>query len=172
MISIARGVSLLLVMLLLMVGFRAGAAPVIDVDTPAKGDAALRQHCGGCHGADLRGQGTYPSLLQVAKVRRPQEIVRVLLNGKFDRAGEIAGRLMIQTDVSPVIPGLSGVLSLGHGDTSDGFTPGKQQELDITIDYRPPAVEGYWFRIRQAWRTLAGETTTDFRVILNYERGF
>lgn len=90
----------------------------------------------------------------------------------FDRAGEIAGRLMMQTDVSPLVPGLSGVLSLGYGDTSDGVVPGKQEELDFTIDYRPPLAPGLWLRIRQAWRTLAGETSTDFRVILNYERGF
>lgn len=90
----------------------------------------------------------------------------------FDRSGEAAVRLALQADASPLVQGLSGVVSLGHGDTSDGPNSGEQQEIDLTVDYRPPVLEGLWFRVRHAWRTLDGETTTDFRLILNYERLF
>ena len=69
----------------------ASAAPVVDVEADIQGSHALSKHCGACHGQDLLGQDGYPSLLAASGVMQPQQIVRVLLNGKFDRGGEVAG---------------------------------------------------------------------------------
>ena len=91
----------------------------------------------------------------------------------FDRAGELAVRLIVSADLAAVTEGLSGLASIGYGDTDDSLIDNRsQQEFDITLDYRPPRIEGLWFRVRGAWRERGSDLTEDFRVIVNYELSF
>lgn len=90
----------------------------------------------------------------------------------FDRPGELAGRLTVQTDLSPLVPGLSTAVSMGAGDTDHGPDQRRQEELNLTLDYKPPGVENLWLRVRGAWNDRDGDQTEDYRAILNYERTF
>lgn len=58
----------------------------------------FRDECLVCHGAAADDDLLYPSLLRIARERTPVEMVEVILNGKFDRAGEQNGQVV------PVMP--------------------------------------------------------------------
>jgi hypothetical protein len=89
----------------------------------------------------------------------------------FDRPGELAFRLIVNTDLGTVVQGLSGVASVGTGDSA-GTDTERQKELDLTLDYRPPCIDGIWFRARGAWNDSDGAQTEDFRLIVNYRKKF
>ena len=84
----------------------------------------------------------------------------------------LAGRLSVQTDFSHLLEGLSAVASVGAGETGHGLDQRDQEELDITLDYKTPCLDGLWLRVRGGWRDRDGNRTEDYRAILNYERTF
>lgn len=90
----------------------------------------------------------------------------------FDRPGEFAGRLSVQTDLHRLTEGLSAALSVATGETDHGPDQRSQEELDLTLDYNSPHLDGLWLRVRGAWHDRGGENTEDYRMILNYERSF
>lgn len=90
----------------------------------------------------------------------------------FDRAGEKAWLLGLSYDFGKLgLEGLSASVKYGRGDAPD-FSP-DQEELDITLDYRPGQgrLSGLWLRLRAAWVDQHGagaQDLKDYRVILNY----
>jgi hypothetical protein len=95
----------------------------------------------------------------------------------FDRAGEKAWRLGLSYDFAGIgLKGMSGFMNYARGDTDDrgeNASP-DQEELDFTIDLRPPEgmLRGLWLRARAAFVDEKGPDTqnlTDYRIILNYE---
>lgn len=64
------------------------------------GAAAFAQHCAHCHS----GSGLdpwYPAMERVAKLRSPQEMIEIVLSGKFRRAGQYQGHTI------PIMPAWS-----------------------------------------------------------------
>jgi hypothetical protein len=95
----------------------------------------------------------------------------------FDRAGEKAWHLGLSYDFAPIgWNGLSGFVSYTSGDTPDSGrnASSDQDELDLTIDMKPPAgmLQGLWLRARAAFVDQHGagaRDVADYRLILNYE---
>ena len=72
--------------------------------------------------------------------------------------------------------GLSGFINYGSGDTPDSGrnASNDQEELDFTIDFKPPEgfLQGFWLRARAAFVDQQGpgaRDLADYRLILNYE---
>ncbi|MEA3274270.1 MAG: OprD family outer membrane porin [Pseudomonadota bacterium] len=95
----------------------------------------------------------------------------------FDRAGEDAWLLGLSYDFAGIgAKGLSGFVNYANGDTPDNGRNASpdQEELDITLDYKPElgALKGLWFRARAAFVDQQGagaQDIADYRFILNYE---
>jgi hypothetical protein len=95
----------------------------------------------------------------------------------FDRAGEKAWRVGLSYDFSAVgWKGTSGFINYASGDTPDHGrnATNDQDELDFTIDFKPPegALQGLWLRARAAFVNQHGtgaRDVADYRLILNYE---
>ena len=95
----------------------------------------------------------------------------------FDRAGEKAWRLGLSYDFARTgWKGLSGFINFASGDTPDHGrnASNDQDELDFTIDFRPPegVFQGLWLRARAAFVDQRGSgalDVADYRLILNYE---
>ena len=74
--------------------------------------AAYQDYCARCHGPGAEGsEPFFPSLLRVTASREPDDVMRVVLDGKFDRGGELDGHtipLMPPKDYLPdqVIAGI------------------------------------------------------------------
>jgi hypothetical protein len=72
--------------------------------------------------------------------------------------------------------GMSAFVNYASGDTDDrgeNASP-DQEELDFTIDFKPPEgmLRGLWLRARAAFVDEKGpdaQDLTDYRLILNYE---
>ena len=112
------------------------------------------------NGSDIRSPfGGYPGYLSM--------IVK-----DFDRAGEKAWLMGLSYDFGNLgLEGLSGSVKYGRGDTPD-FSP-DQDELDITLDYRPEQgpLSGLWLRLRASTVNQHGagaKDLKDYRVIVNY----
>lgn len=101
----------------------------------------------------------------------------------FDRAGENSIRLGTSFDFSRLgLDGLAADASWSYGDTPDGGPSASpdQQELNLTVDIRPPIdhLENFWLRVRYAVNerdSLGGSPSSernDFRVILNWSLSF
>jgi len=95
----------------------------------------------------------------------------------FDRAGEKAWRFGLSYDFAVIgWKGLSGFVNYASGDTPDSGrnASNDQDELDFTIDFKPPdgMLQGLWLRARAAYVDQHGDNArdlTDYRLILNYE---
>jgi hypothetical protein len=95
----------------------------------------------------------------------------------FDRASEKAWRLGLSYDFAGIgWNGMSGFVNYANGDTRDSGPNASpdQQELDFTIDFKPPAgvLQGLWLRARAAFVDEQGadaQDLADYRLILNYE---
>ena len=94
----------------------------------------------------------------------------------FNRAGEDAWLIGLSYDFADIgLRGLSGFVNYASGNTPDSgvaATP-DEDELDFTLDYRPPKglFERFWLRARAAFVDQHGagaNDVNDFRLILNY----
>jgi len=99
-----------------------------------------------------------------------------LIVGDFNRAGEDAWLIGLAYDFEHIgWPGLSGFINYASGDTpeSGAVRSVDEDELDFTLDYRPPTgfFEGLWLRARAAFVDQHGAGANDiedYRLILNY----
>jgi hypothetical protein len=99
----------------------------------------------------------------------------------FDRAGERAVLLGISynTEFFSAM-GLSSFINIAHGSNAKlpitGTSAPDRTEYNLTIDYKPPSgpLKGLWVRARGAWFDIEGdgESSRDYRLIVNYEIPF
>jgi hypothetical protein len=105
----------------------------------------------------------------------PSFLARMQKN--FNRAGEDAWGIGVSYHLDRLgLRGVSGVASYASGrnarNPATGMSQPDQEELDLTLDYRlkEGRLRGLWFRARAAFLEQdPGGTTTDFRLIVNYE---
>jgi hypothetical protein len=99
-----------------------------------------------------------------------------LMLRNFNRAGEDAWLIGLSYDFANAgLPGLSGFVNYASGNTPESGAAASpdEDELDLTLDYRPPKglFEDFWLRARTAFLEQHGagaDDVTDFRLILNY----
>ena len=100
-----------------------------------------------------------------------------LLIKDFDRAGENAWVVGLSADLAGLgVEGLSGFLSFANGDTPNSGSAASptQDEIDITLDYRPKQglLKGLWLRARAGWLDQYGagaQDQADYHFVVNYE---
>ena len=99
----------------------------------------------------------------------------------FDRAGEkaVLFGLSYNTEYFSSL-GLSSFINIAHGNDAENPLTGEdlpnRTEYNLTIDYKPPRgpLKGLWIRARGAWFDVEGdgESSRDYRLIINYEIPF
>lgn len=96
----------------------------------------------------------------------------------FSCAGEDSWRIGLAYDFSQIVlDGISAYTNYVQGNTPDGgrMASPDQNELDLTVDYRPTFdfLENLWFRVRVGENELEGvRTREEFRIIVNYSIPF
>jgi len=60
-------------------------APIAAQEVPSRGAGAYKAHCGSCHGADLKGSSTTPSILGYVQYHTDTEATERIRSGKGHR---------------------------------------------------------------------------------------
>ena len=116
-----------------------------------------------------------------ASIRKPwgfSPSYNSIMISDFDRAGELSYRLSLSQDFSELgFDGfaVSAIYAIGDTSKSNATFTGKQREVDLNIDYRPPVktLKNLWLRLRYGQLDRDNATNIkDVRFIVNYSSEF
>ena len=117
-------------------GGRAGGPAAV-----AQGRTVYEQKCESCHGVELKGNGTFPSLVDITSRMGPEPLREVIIGG---RPGMPPNNDLSQADLEALVAFLGNPTPVGAGEAPD--LERRRRRLGVQSSPQAARRAGAWFR--------------------------